>query len=146
MTIRLVLCHRHIRTVYFKRRTEIMAVYFSRWSFSLLILPFPLGPEIQSETDLSSSLWLFQLSVKEMGQESGNLESAFGIYLSSFTNEVNKRELWSPCEAMLDKSRTFHTLFMCVNYQILIKRNWSGSDCHWWNMHSTVSSVKAQTT
>lgn len=50
-------------------------MYFSRLSFSLLILPFPRGPEIQSETDLSSSLRLFQLSVKEMGQESGNLES-----------------------------------------------------------------------
>ena len=92
MTIRLVLCHRHIRTVYFKCRTEIMAVYFSRWSFSLLILPFPLGPEIQSETDLSSSLWLFQLSVKEMGQESGNLERALLVFIcrrlrTRWTNE-----------------------------------------------------------
>ena len=44
---------------------------------------YPLG----SETALSLSSFLI---VKVMGEESGNLESAFGIDLSSFTYEVNK--------------------------------------------------------
>ena len=43
VTIRLVLCHRHIRTVYFKRRTEIMAVYFLVEVFLFSFYLFPLG-------------------------------------------------------------------------------------------------------
>ena len=52
---------------------------------------YPLG----SETALSFSNFLI---VKLMGEESGNLESAFGINLSSFTYEVNKRDLNEICE------------------------------------------------
>ena len=60
---------------------------------------YPLG----SETALSFSNFPV---MKVMGEESGNLESAFGINLSSFTYEVNKWDLNEICKDFVRQRST----------------------------------------
>ena len=73
---------------------------------------YPLG----SETAVSFSNFLI---VKVMGKESGNLESAFGINLSSFTYKVNKWDSNEICEVLVRQRSTnvwdvLYTFFLCL--------------------------------
>ena len=73
---------------------------------------YPLG----SETALSFSNFPI---VKVMGEESGNLESACGINLSSFTYEVNKWDSNEICEVLVRQRSTnvldiLYTFFLCL--------------------------------